>query len=45
MVRTNLARTYSDASADRFFNRLYEAWYEFLDSMPGSQEQPAENVR
>jgi hypothetical protein len=32
-VRTNLARIYSDASDDRLFNRLYEVWYEFLDSM------------
>jgi hypothetical protein len=33
MVRTNLARIYSDASGDLLFNRLYEAWYGFLDSM------------
>jgi hypothetical protein len=32
-VRTNLARIYSDASDDLLFNRLYEAWYGFLDSM------------
>jgi hypothetical protein len=33
MVRTNLTRIYSDASDDRLFNRLYEVWYGFLDSM------------
>jgi hypothetical protein len=33
MVRTNLTRIYSDASDDLLFNRLYEAWYGFLDSM------------
>jgi hypothetical protein len=32
-VRTNLARIYSDASGDLLFNRLYEVWYGFLDSM------------
>jgi hypothetical protein len=42
MVRTNLARIYSDASDDRLFNRLYEAWYGFLDSMPVAERWRAD---